>query len=110
VTAARETVEQKAVRYVGEHRVAVDVAEASMGMISALVQGGEPIPYHVTHTMALGWRCNCRYAGACCHVAAVRLVFPDPAPTEAAAAGREASAERGRKVLERIGAGAEETW
>lgn len=77
-------VRDKADRYLTEGRVAVDVADWSQGMVSALVQGNRPEPYHVMHTRVLGWRCNCWASTECCHIVAVRRVFPDQVTTRAA--------------------------
>jgi hypothetical protein len=101
VTAARrESPEDKADRYYREHRIAIDCSDWTIGFASAYVQGSKPTAYHVMHTRALGWRCDCRASVRCAHILAVAAVFSDPAP----AAERAASAERGRAAFARIGA------
>lgn len=95
----------KADNYLLDRRVAVDTADWSAGLASALVQGSRPTPYRVVHTRSLGWTCDCPASATCAHILAVAAVFPDPVPTE-----RAGSAERGLRVLERVGAWEDKPW
>ena len=68
---SRETIHEKAARYLAEGRLTVKHVDAS-GVRSSC--RGESV-YTVTWTAADGWRCNCpARKRACAHVTAARLV------------------------------------
>jgi hypothetical protein len=109
----RESPQDKATRYLNEHRVAIDTADWAQQFVVALVQGSAPEPYLVTHTRAQGWACQCPYPlPACVHLIAVRRVFPDPVPVHTPLYEREkaASAARGLVLIDKIGAKADLSW
>lgn len=65
---ARESVESKALRYIGEGRVVI--LGKRRNAVYAEVQGSAGMPYGK-------WRCSCPSLFRCCHVEAVRTVCPD---------------------------------
>jgi hypothetical protein len=73
---SRETISEKALRYVSEERVRIRFCNAAQGVIRADVRGGGD---YVTRLENGRWRCSCRARpGRCCHIAALRLIFEEP--------------------------------
>lgn len=68
---SRESIGEKAVRYLGEARLSVTHVDARN--VRATCHGGAP--YTVTWTADKGWRCDCpAWNRDCTHVVAARLV------------------------------------
>jgi len=75
----RESMEQKAARYLAESRVTLLRVEADA--LDATVQGGRGRPYVVTHRAGPGWRCTCVAVSVrCSHMVAVSMVTLAPEP------------------------------
>lgn len=110
MTTPSDRTQAKADRYLVGHHVAVEAADWSAGVVSALVQGSRPTPYRVVHTRSLGWTCDCPASATCAHILAVAAVFPDPVATEPSAGERAGSAERGLRTLARVGAWEDQSW
>ncbi len=73
---ARETIEQKTVRYLAEGRVTVKAVTPAG--VEAQVQGSSPAPY-TTRLQGGRWSCSCpAWRNRCTHITAVRLVTSDP--------------------------------
>lgn len=83
---SKETVRDKAVRYISEGRVAILDCRRETGLCVAQVRGSKPTPYHVKY-LASGWTCSCEARVRCAHIEAVALVCPieeDPKPIQQA--------------------------
>lgn len=81
---SRETIEEKAARYLAAGRIKIVRAEGDS--IDAMVWGDAYKTYVVTHRTC-GWRCTCvATVVRCSHVAAVALVtlVPEPGALKAA--------------------------
>lgn len=77
----RETMDEKALRYVAEGRVRLLRVEADA--LDATVQGGRARPYVVTHRAGPGWRCTCIAVSVrCSHMVAVSMVTLAPEPRQ----------------------------
>lgn len=72
---SRESVDDKALRYLAQHRVLIRRVEGRE--VDAEITGTDR--WYVTRRRG-GWRCDCPAYGRCCHLVAVRLVT-DPQET-----------------------------
>ncbi len=84
----RETVAEKAARYLVEGRLRVEFANRR-GQISARCVGGEGRVYSLGFEPFhdAGWFCSCAARGDCSHLQALRLVTVEP-PTSSSVVGR----------------------
>jgi uncharacterized Zn finger protein len=96
------SVQAKAATYLLERRVRIVFARGTT--FSAHVRGGRT--YHVSQIDGV-WRCDCPATTDCAHIIACQAVWQ---PAESDADERRQAAERGRKVLARIGAKDDEPW
>jgi len=71
---ARESVDEKALRYIAEHRVLIRRVDGRD--IDAEINGGTG-RWYVQRRRA-GWRCDCPALRRCAHLAAVRIVTEVP--------------------------------
>jgi uncharacterized Zn finger protein len=69
----RETVDEKALRYIAERRVVI--LGKRRGAVFAEVQGSAASPYHVRYVHG-AWRCSCPSSFRCCHITALEFVCP----------------------------------
>lgn len=69
----RETVDEKALRYIAEGRVVI--LGKRRCAVFAEVAGSAPAPYGVRYAHGR-WRCSCPAPFRCAHVAALQLVCP----------------------------------
>lgn len=77
----RETMNEKAIRYLAEGRVRLLRVEADA--LDATVEGARPRPYVVTHRAGPGWRCTCIAVSVrCSHMVAVSMVTLAPEPPD----------------------------
>lgn len=78
----RESITDKAKRYLSEGYVTVSRVEADQ--VDATVQGTKVRPYIVSYRTERGWRCSCVAPGArCTHTIAVSMLVLVPEPTTA---------------------------
>jgi uncharacterized Zn finger protein len=68
----RESIRQKALRYIAEERIRVRVCSEDDGTVEADVRGHGRV--YATGRDATGWFCDCAARGECCHITALRLV------------------------------------
>jgi len=68
----RETIAEKALRYLGEGRVAVEYADGET--VRATARGSDAV-YRVGFSGGV-WACDCPARGRCAHLVAVGLVAP----------------------------------
>ena len=68
----RESISEKALRYVGEGRLTVRTLDEAAGTVRASVHGNAT--YSVSYSRSSGWRCTCPARGRCCHREALGLV------------------------------------
>ena len=68
----RESVRDKALRYIAEERVRVRECNEDDGVIAADVRGHGHI--YAAGRDDRGWFCSCEAHGTCCHVTALMLV------------------------------------
>jgi hypothetical protein len=69
---SRETIREKALRYLCEGRVRILVCNEEDGVVEADVRG-EGASYVVVHDER-GWWCDCEARTECCHISALRQV------------------------------------
>jgi len=69
----RETVAEKARRYLAEGRVHVRCIDEAAGVVRADVRGSGAV-YEAGFSRRTGWRCTCPARGTCCHLTALQLV------------------------------------
>lgn len=98
------SVQAKAATYLLERRVRVDYADGRS--FAAFVRGSADRAYYVT-CIDGGWRDTCPATTTCAHIVACQAVWQ---PAESDADERWQAAERGRKVLARIGVKDDEPW
>lgn len=75
----RESIDDKAKRYLTEQRVTFMRVEADQ--VDATVHGTKPRPYIVSFRTERGWKCSCVTPGArCSHTVAVSMLVLVPEP------------------------------
>ena len=75
----RESIDQKAIRYLAESRVTISRIDGTS--IDATVLGTKTRPYVVTYRAESGWRCSCLAPGSrCAHTVAISTLVLVPEP------------------------------